>query len=79
MYGQFFFFFWFSFPSNVLKKIHTQKNSSGLFLKVQLGIAFDIQLEDAKKNDNFPFPEMIFLTAFQNKGIDSMIRRERKW
>lgn len=63
----------FSFPLNVEKN----QNSNSLFLKVQLGIAFDIHLEDVKMITLFSRGDLDHLIAFQNKGIDSMIRREK--
>lgn len=46
-------------------------------MKVQLGIAFDIHLEDVKMITLPSRGDLDHLIAFQNKGIDSMIRREK--
>lgn len=72
MYGQLISLF--SFPAIVQQK----EQSYSLFLKVQLGIASDIHIEDIEVITLLSQGDSDNLIAFQNKGIDSMIRRE-KW
>lgn len=63
------------FPFN--RMLRNSKSNSLFFLKVQLGIAFDIHLEDVKMITLPSRGDLDHLIAFQNKGIDSMIRREK--
>lgn len=61
----------FSFPSNVEKK-RTNQRVNSLFLKVQL-LTFSEKMLKWRLSRH----DLDHLIAFQNKGIDSVIRREK--